>query len=117
MYHLKFAKEKHINKIPTMTDAEAVTQERITCKVCNEGNLFKKKLPKYGSVWVAIGWTIIGLSILGVVAAFIFGLITLGTGFLPIFIPSIIGLVVGFVLIGKKKGLQCENCEATVELP
>lgn len=107
---------------------------KITCKICGAGSLEKKDSYRLSGPVVAIGYILLLPAFIGMAIGF-FGLFTasgwamnlflglplfedygtyigaLGSGY--IIVSSFTGGLLGFLLIMKKKTLNCSFCEAT----
>jgi hypothetical protein len=98
----------------------------IPCKVCNRGVLVPKRIYRLSAPVVAIGYIFLIPSVLGMIAGglIFFGVIAqggdessgvIGGGFAILLgVASFVGGLLGWLLIMKKRVLQCSVCSATV---
>jgi hypothetical protein len=110
------------------------TEEPIICKVCDRGNLIRKRLYRLAGAPVFIGYLLLIPSAVGFCIAIVFEFVilsasanqsgnpqtnaiisALGTGFVGVaLIVTMIGSLLGELLIMKKRVLQCSTCGATI---
>lgn len=103
----------------------------IQCKTCDEGELVSKKKYRMSGIVVFIGYIFLIPSFLGVLVSSFFliaaifsasatdvdtGAVTAVFGGISIFIfiSSIVGDLLGWLLVMKKRVLQCSFCRAIV---
>jgi len=103
-----------------------------TCKVCDKGTLQQKTVFRLGGIIATIGFILLIPSFLGMLFGGLMMLSTFSAGYLAttadaagvigalgssslcVFISSFVGGLLGWLLILRKKILQCNNCGATV---
>jgi hypothetical protein len=104
----------------------------ITCGVCNQGTLVRKKVYRMSGPVVAIGFILLIPSVIGIIISgvMLFGVVSaggnasdtasqaavgIGVGVAAFFgIASFVGGLVGWLLVMKKRVLQCSFCGAVV---
>ena len=97
----------------------------LICKVCDRGALEKKEIYRMSAPVVVIGFLLLIPSILGMLAGglMVAGAIStgdtadaaIGSGFAIVLgVGSLIGGLLGWLLIMKKRVLRCSVCRATV---
>ncbi len=103
----------------------------IKCKICDVGVLKKTNHYRMSGVVVTIGYILLipsflGMTISGIMFVFSLassavpdigssGLIVSGTSLL-VFVFCLVGGLLGWLLVMKKKVLQCTNCEAVTPI-
>jgi hypothetical protein len=103
--------------------------ENFVCKVCERGSMEPRKLFRLSAPVVAIGFVVLIPSVLGILAsAGLLLLLWLGVvfyggtghevfsgGFIAAFgVASFVGGLLGWLLVMKKRVIQCSNCGAVV---
>ncbi|MHC4081872.1 MAG: hypothetical protein ACYS15_06390 [Planctomycetota bacterium] len=96
----------------------------VRCKICGRGTVRRRKVYRMSGAIVAIGYILLIPSILGVVLNLVLLALPV-VGFAPSVNPlgggAIIGAILcfvfgllGWLLVMKKKELQCDSCQAVV---
>ncbi len=99
----------------------------VRCKVCRQGVLERKKIPRCGNSLAAIGYLIL----MGSALACLLGFIVWMTDYVPqlsapypereerlvaenlsviLFIPGIAGVFIGLIFTAKMRVIQCSTC-------
>ena len=109
----------------------------IICKTCNEGTMYKTKIPKFSTPVVWIGRILLVPSILGILITALFAVVSVFglvgwaahtgstedvaggigcAGCLGVFgaITSFVSGLLGWLLIMKKTVLKCNQCGTTI---
>jgi hypothetical protein len=112
----------------TRTPLPLLSQFHSRCKVCEAGDLIPKRIFRLSGPVVAMGFILVILAVLGIVAV---GLtfFTIAVRFAPLLhvmtgafaialgLVSIVCGLLGWLLVRKKRVLQCSACGSIVRLP
>jgi hypothetical protein len=92
----------------------------VTCQVCHRGNLCRRKVHRMSGAALMIGYVLLIPSTLGVVlslvllAAPVLGFASAGGGATLGAILCFVFALLGWLLVMKKRVLQCDACQAIV---